>query len=199
MMWSFFTPVSVDPTMSIIKHKLQWATQVCKRTPMSIYHIITLLEFYLKSTFWPFPVCDSWTGTCCNHGILHQSHCSLPVYERVEIEAIHTSHNTPRLRLRYKEGSFVIQNMKHNQQFLQHINSIDPHIQFTVESPNTEGSIPIVNTLVSPGPDNSLLTTVYGKPTHTDQYLHRKAITTYLPDTVYLIPLHIGSELFMPT
>ena len=41
-----------------------------------------------------------------------------------------------------------------------------------VFNPPRDGSIPFLDTLFSPGPDNPLLTTVYRKPTNTDQYLH---------------------------
>ena len=54
---------------------------------------------------------------------------------------------------------------------LHHINSQDPHIQFTVE-PTQQGSLPFLDTLVTIEPDNTFSTTVYRKPTHTDQYLH---------------------------
>ena len=57
------------------------------------------------------------------------------------------------------------------QQLLQHINTQDPHIQFTVEEPDQEGSLPFLDTLVSTGTNNSLITSVYGKPTHRDKYL----------------------------
>ena len=70
------------------------------------------------------------------------------------------------------EDTFVIQQAKHSQQLLQHINSQDPHIQFTTEEPNQEGALPFLDTLVSPGPSKTLVTTVYRKPTHTNQYLH---------------------------
>ena len=76
----------------------------------------------------------------------------------------------PRLWLRYVDDTFVIQRVEHSQQFLQHINSIDPHIQFTNEVPNTDGSIPFLDILVIPGPENTPLTSVYRKLTHTDQY-----------------------------
>ena len=56
-----------------------------------------------------------------------------------------------------------------HQQLLQHINSQDPHIQFTVEEPNEEGALPFLHTLVSSGPNNRRVTTVYRKPIHTDQ------------------------------
>ena len=56
--------------------------------------------------------------------------------------------------------------------FLEHINSIDPHIQFTTEDAKDNGSIPFLDTIVMPQHDNSLLTSVYRKPTHTDLYLH---------------------------
>ena len=57
-------------------------------------------------------------------------------------------------------------------QFLQLINSHDPHIQFTTEDPKEDGSIPFLDTLVYWGPNNTLTTTVYHKPAHTDQNLH---------------------------
>ena len=46
-----------------------------------------------------------------------------------------------------------------------------PHIQFTVE-PTQQDSLPFLDTLVTIEPDNTFSTTVYRKPTHTDQYLH---------------------------
>ena len=70
------------------------------------------------------------------------------------------------------DDTLVIQEAEHGQQFLQHINSQDPNIQFTVEEPGTDGSIPFLDTKVEPGPNNTIHTTVYRKPTHTDQYSH---------------------------
>ena len=60
---------------------------------------------------------------------------------------------------------------EHSQDLQQHINNQDPHIQFTVE-PTQQGSLPFLGTLVTIEPDNTFSTTVYRKPTHTDQYLH---------------------------
>ena len=54
------------------------------------------------------------------------------------------------------------------QEFLEHINSIDPAIKFTAGG--TQG-IPFHDTLVTPEADNPLSFTVYHKPSHTDQYL----------------------------
>ena len=53
---------------------------------------------------------------------------------------------------------------------LDHINSIDPNIKFTVEGNQENGAIPLLDTLVKPEADNSLSIKVYCKPTHTDQY-----------------------------
>ena len=66
----------------------------------------------------------------------------------------------------------VIQKAEHSQLLLWHINTQDPHMPFTMEEPNIDGALPFLNTQVTPGPNNTLITTVYRKPTHTDQYLH---------------------------
>ena len=41
-----------------------------------------------------------------------------------------------------------------------------------MEQPGTDGSIPFLNTKVTPGPNNTIHTTVYRKPTHADLHLH---------------------------
>ena len=41
-----------------------------------------------------------------------------------------------------------------------------------MEDPKENGSIPLLDTLLSLGPYNTLTTSVYRKPTHTDQYLY---------------------------
>ena len=55
--------------------------------------------------------------------------------------------------------------------FLDHINSVDQHIQFTCEEQRKDGSIPFLDVLVTPSEDGSLNSTVFRKPTHTDLYL----------------------------
>ena len=48
---------------------------------------------------------------------------------------------------------------------------MDPNILFTTEDAKPDGSLPFLDTIVLPQPDNSLLTAVYRKPTHKDLYL----------------------------
>ena len=69
------------------------------------------------------------------------------------------------------DDTFVIHKEVNKQGFLQHINSVEPAIKFTVEDNKEDGSIPFLDTIVKPEADGSLSITVYRKPTHTDQYL----------------------------
>ena len=73
--------------------------------------------------------------------------------------------------LRYMDDTFVIQKEDHKQNFLEHINSVDPAIKFTVEDIKEDGAIPFLDTIVKPEADGRLSITSYRKPTHTDQYL----------------------------
>ena len=58
--------------------------------------------------------------------------------------------------------------------FQEHLNSIDPHIKFTIELPGTDG-LPFLDTMTKPTP-NSIESTVYRKPTHTNRYLDYNSI-----------------------
>ena len=98
-------------------------------------------------------------------------HTAHLLMEEFEVKVISSS-PTSWLWCRYVDATFFIQQAEHSPQFLQHINSLDPYIHLTLENPKEDGSIPFLDTLVSPGSTNTLTTSVYRKPTHTDQYLH---------------------------
>ena len=72
---------------------------------------------------------------------------------------------------RYVEDTCVVIKSAHKQEFMEHINSIDPHIQFTSEDSKPDGSMPFLDMLITPTEDGRLNTTVYRKPTHADMYL----------------------------
>ena len=69
------------------------------------------------------------------------------------------------------DDTFVIEKEDNKQNFLEHINSVDPAIKFTVEDNKENGAFPCLDTIVKPEADGRLSITVYRKPTHTDQYL----------------------------
>ena len=132
--------------------------------------IILLLEFCLENIYFSFQgqSYEQVEGAAMGSPV---SPIVANIYmEYFEQKALSTAPN-PRLWCRYVDDTFVIQKEVNKQNFLQHINSVDPAIQFTVEDTKEDGTIPFLDTIVKPDTDGKLSTTVYRKPTHTDQYL----------------------------
>ena len=71
---------------------------------------------------------------------------------------------------RYVDDVFSIIPKGNCDTMLQYLNSIDPHIKFTIEQPNMEGGIPFLDTFPKPQGED-IAVAVYRKPTHTDRYL----------------------------
>ena len=71
--------------------------------------------------------------------------------------------------LRYVDDGYSATRKDQFNKLQEHLNSIDPHIEFTIELPGT-GGLPFLDTLTKPTP-NTIESTVYRKPTHTDRYL----------------------------
>ena len=92
--------------------------------------------------------------------------------EEFEVKALNSCPHPPSLWVRFVDDTYVITKAEHSQPLLQHINNQDPHIQFTVDEPTQHGTLPFLDTLVTIESNNTFSTTVYRKPTHTDQYLH---------------------------
>ena len=63
--------------------------------------------------------------------------------------------------------------MNHNiTTLLNHLNSVDSNIKFTIEPPNEQGAIPFLDTFPRPsGINNKIITSVYRKLIHMDRYL----------------------------
>ena len=91
--------------------------------------------------------------------------------EDFETRAIESAVDPSTIWKRFVNDTFVVIDSAKKQQFLEHINNMDPHIQFTSEDAKSDGSLSLPGHNSLPQPDNSLLTSVYRKPTHTDLYL----------------------------
>ena len=86
--------------------------------------------------------------------------------------------------MRYVDDTFVLQQQARKEEFLQHINTVDPSIQFTVEEEKEDGSIPFQDTIIRPEADGTFTVGVYRKPHILTYTSHGTVTTSYLPSTV---------------
>ena len=167
---ALFTSVPIDPALNIIKDLLDKDNTLKGRTVMEVGDIILLLEFCLKNTYFSFQgqLYEQVEGAAMGSPV---SPIVANLYiEYLEQKALSTALHPPRFWGRYVDGTFVIHKEANKQGFLQHLNSVDPAIKFTVEDNKEDGSTPFSDTIVKPEAAGSLSITVYRKPTHTDQY-----------------------------
>ena len=68
--------------------------------------------------------------------------------ENCEHRALTSAVNPPRLWKRYVDDTFVILQQSQKEEFMQHINSVDPSIKFTTKEPRQDCSLPFLDTLV---------------------------------------------------
>ena len=168
---ALFTSIPVTSAIQIIKNKLEQYTELNKRISKSNNNIPELLQFCLCNTYFLFQgqFCEQTKGAAM---------CSpmRPVVvnlymEYIEHRSLTSTVNPPRLWKGYVDDTFVILQQSQKEEFLQHINSVDPIVKVTTEEPKEDGSTPFLDTLVTPQEDGTLTTSVYRKPTQTDFYL----------------------------
>ena len=156
---------------NIIKDILEQDDTLCNSTVYSVQNIIELLEFYLHNTYFSFQSRFSEQMKGAPMGLPVSPIVANLYMEYFEREALRSASNPPTFWFRFVDDTWVIQQQAHKQLFLDHINSIDPAIKFTVKGNQENRAIPFLDTLVKPKSDNSFSIKVYCKPTHTDQYL----------------------------
>ena len=168
---ALFTSVLIQPALNTIQKLLEEDKELQQRTTMSVESITTLLEFCLKSTYFTSQgrFFEQQEGAAMGSPI---SPIVANLYmEEFETKAINSSPHPPNLWKRFVDDPFTIIKSSEKVRFLEHLNTIDPNIQFTSEECGKDGSMPFLDILITPKEDGSLSTAVYRKPTHTDLYL----------------------------
>ena len=140
---ALFTSIPIPSAIEVMKKKLEEDTELQKRTILPVDNILELLAFCLNNTYFVFQ--DTYYEQ--NKGAAMGSPIS-PIIANIFMEAfeqraIATALHPPRVWRRYVDDTWVIQ-QEHRQQFLQHINTVDVSIQFTVEEAKEDGSIPFL-------------------------------------------------------
>ena len=96
--------------------------------------------------------------------------------EDLEQRAISTALNPPAWWFRYVDDTHSKHKKALLEEFTDHLNTIDPDIQWTCEVPKTVGSddnaLAFLDSLSCVKADGSLKLKIYRKATHTDQYLN---------------------------
>ena len=167
---ALFTSVPIDPALKVIKDLLEKDPTLKDRTVIGVDDIILLLEFCLKNTYFSFQgqFFEQVEGAAMGSPV---SPIVANLYmEHFEQKALSSS-PPPRFWHRYVDDTTIIHKEVNKNDFLQHINSVDPAIKFKVEDNKDDVSTPFLDTIVKPEVDGGLSITVYRKPTHTDQYL----------------------------
>ncbi|XP_067650992.1 uncharacterized protein [Haliotis asinina] len=90
----------------------------------------------------------------------------------LEDKALETAPFKPSCWYRNVDDTFVVLQPEQDPiQLLAHLNELHPRIKFTIEAEHNN-QLPLLDVLVSRTSCNQLQTSVYRKPTHTDQYIH---------------------------
>ena len=165
---ALFTSVPIPPVLKIIEDKLEEDKDLPKRTSMNTRHIIRLLEFCLRSTYFVFQGqhFEQVEGAAMGSPL---SPIVANIYmQHFEARALETQTHNPCLWKSFVDDTFVILETSYKEEFFQHLNGIEEKIQFTAENTRADGSLPFLDTLVTVEEDGSLSTSIYRKPTHTN-------------------------------
>ena len=190
---SLFTSVPVDPPLNIIKDLLEKDHTLKERTVMEVSDIILLLEFCLKNTYFSFQdqFYEQVEGAAMGSPV--RPIVANLYMEYLEQKALSTAPTPPRFWHRYVDDTFVIHKEVNKQGFLQHINSVDPAIKFTVEDNKEDGSIPSWTPLLNQRLMTHCPSLCTGNPLiQTSTYSGTVTITSQ-PSSVLSTPSPIGS------
>ena len=166
---SLFTSIPVDKACTCIRTKLENDDTLSDRTQLDIHDILRLLQFVLSNSFFVY--------NDITYKQIHRCAMGSPVsvivanlcMEVIEEQAIQSATTSPKTWKRFVDDSFAIINKNAITSFHDTLNSIGPHIKFTIEHEKGE-QIAFLAMLISRR-NNSISIHVYRKPTHTDRYL----------------------------
>lgn len=167
---SLFTNIPTDLAVSVASDHLAADDTLVERTGLRVESIISLLRLCLDATFFSFrgKYYQQTFGTAMGSPV--SVTVADLVMEEIEQQAISTFDPSPRFWKRYVDDTCTALPSESVPSFHRHLNSINPHIQFTVEE-ESDQSLPFLDVLLTHHSDGTISTSVFRKPTHTDKYL----------------------------
>ena len=161
---SLLTNVPIEGAVQAALRKLEADPCLANRTTLTPAQIADLLDFVLRSTYFQYNglIYEQQEGAAMGSPV---SAVIANLYtEDFEEQALTSTPCMPKIWKRYVDDTFTILSRDKVD------NSQQPTIHFTMET-ETNNTIPFLDTLVTRDLDGYLSTSVYRKPTHTDQYL----------------------------
>ena len=154
----------------VARRRLKDDVDLKERTGLDVDEVMKLLEFCLSATFLAFRgnVYQQTFGTAMGSPV--SVTIANLVMEDVEERALAATDVLLKFWKRYVDDTCAALPAARLHEFLDHLNGVEPSIQFTVEV-ESEGKLPFLDVLLQRDPDGSISTTVYRKATHTDRYL----------------------------
>ena len=193
---SLFTCIPTHLALRITSERLLQDPTLCERTNLSSDNVMRLLEFVLNNIYFTFQGTHYQQVFGCPMGSPISAILANLVMEHIEERALATAPHPPKWWYRYVDDSHACIHKQFIEEFHAHLNSIDPHVQFTYEV-EQEGAISFLDTKTTRRTDGSIVVTVYRKPTNTDKYLdfdshhhvqHKRAVARTLLDRATSIP-----------
>ena len=185
---ALFTSIPIPSALDIINNKLQEDTDLHNRTNMTAHNIIELLDFCLNNTYFIFQGVFYKQTKGAAMGSPVSPIVANIFMEAFESRVLATAIHPPKLWRRYVDDTCVLQDQSHKEEFLQHINSVDNVIQFTIEEAKEDGSIPFLDTLITPEQNGTFsIGSIENQHTQTSIYLGT-ATTICQPSIVSLRP-----------
>ena len=195
---SLFTAIPVEKTCEHIRNKLLKDATLEQRTSLTIDDIIKLLRFTLSNSYFNYNRQTYKQIHGCAMGSPMSPIVANLCLEVIEELALAQATPPPKKWYRYVDDVFSIIKKHALNSFHNLLNSIDADINFTIEH-EQDGRLSFLDILVSPTNNGILITSVYRKPTHTDNYLefnshHDKQ---HKVSTAQTLLLYIGQQHFL--
>ena len=120
--------VPIESAITIIRNKLELDPGLHNRTTMKVEHIISLLEFCLKTTYFQFQgrFYEQFHGAAMGSPI--SSIVALLYMEDFETKAISSAVHPPSIWKRFVDDTFVVIESSRKEEFLDHSSNLDSHI-----------------------------------------------------------------------
>ena len=163
---SLFKSIPVELGLQVTRERLDSDNNLIECTNVSKLkgNIMQLLEFVLWNSYFTYEKEHYHQTFGCAMGLPVSATIANLVMEFVEERAISTAAHPPRWWYRYVDDSHVCLPKEYVQEFHAHLNSVNPHIQFTSEVESNNGLSFLDTTTVRA--NSRIQVNVYQKLTH---------------------------------